>query len=366
MENIIDDKLENVEHEIVAEPETDDEVVKDFHAAHKDFMDMFVLTSNALFPAFPTSSAAKMSQVTNSNQTSEEQIENIKKVAEDIAEAIKSEMANLLSFAMALNATANNTTTDRSKRSAETPMDSTQMVMRLLKHIKATNENQNIAIEKMMTAQEIAEKFGIEFNPDPEILSDLADAATDHAQEISNLLKDACDATQEIKFVPVKEQPMRNESYYTYVLHPEDIQESTVPPFEYCPDVISKHVHIDPHHHSCIETQIPPPPVHHHSAPVTPCPNFYDPFPYTSDICSPYADMSPAIFIIEDPEPEPELYGEEVEETISTKLFVERGEEPGSATVNQVTTYSVAEKSHFRTPQIERLPEQFQYSFFLM
>ncbi|KOB77240.1 Kinesin-related protein 3 [Operophtera brumata] len=382
VDNQLDEQQESIDRDILVKPGIDDEVVKDFSSTNNDFIDMFLLTNNNMFPTFPTSSAAMMSQATNNNETCEEQLESIKKVAEDIAKSIQSEMANLMSYAMALNATnKDNQENERTKRSVETPMDSTQLVMRLLKHIKSNNEYQNIAIEKMMSAQEIADKFGIEFNPDPEILSDLAVAANDHAHDLTTMLKDACDTknvTQEIEFIPMNEQPMGNDTYYVYTLHPEEqtILESTVPSFEYLPEILPtsqkpmNHVHhSEPHsHHYHYESQIPPPPVHHYSPPVSTRPNFYDPFPYTSDIYSPYADMvSPAIFIsIEEPEPEPEIVGEDIEETITTRLFVERGDEPGSSTVNQVTSYTVAEKTHFKTPQIEKLPQQFQYSFFLI
>lgn len=65
-------------------------------------------------------------------------------------------------------------------------------------------------------------------------------------------------------------------------------------------------------------------------------------------------------------EPEPELVGEEFEEVISSKVFVDHDMEPGSATVNHVMTYTISEKTHYRTPQIENLPQQMQYYFFLM
>lgn len=374
VDNTLDMSLESSKRDVLVKPDIDGEVVKDFDTADKDFIDILLLTNNNMLPTFPTSSATMMSEATNSNQTSEEQLESLKKVAEDIAKVIQSDLENLMSYAMALNAT-NKSEDGRSKRSVETPMDSTQLVMRLLKHIKSNNEYQNIAIEKMMSAQEIADKFGVEFNPDPEILADLAFAANDHALEFSSMLKDACDvnnATQEINFVALDEQAKGNDTYYTYTLHPEE--ETSIPPFEYLPEILPKPqkvncVHTHPHsHNNHYETQIPPPPVHHHSPPVSSRPNFYDPFPYTSDIYSPYVDLvSPVLMIpIEEPEPEPEMVGEEIEETISTRLFVERGEAPGSSTVNQVTTYSVAEKTHFKTPQIEQLPQQYQYCFFLI
>lgn len=381
VDNKLDEQQESIERDILVKPGADDEVVKDFDSANNDFIDLFLLTSSNIFPTFPTSTAALMSQTTNNNETAEEQLENIKKVAEDIAKSIQNEMANLMTYAMALNATDMETKDNqRKKRSIETPMDSTQLVMRLLKHIKSNNEYQNIAIEKMMSAQEIADKFGIEFNPDPEILSDLAVAANDHAHDLTSMLKDACDlknVTQEIEFIPMNKQSTVNDTYYVYTLHPEEqtIPETTVPSFEYLPEILPKsqkpvnQVHqSEPHSHHChYESQIPPPPVHYHSSPVSPRPNFYDPFPYTSDIYSPYVDHVPAILIpIEEPEPEPEIVGEEVEETITTKLFVERGDEPGSSTVNQVTSYTIAEKSHFKTPQLEKLPQQFQYCFFLI
>lgn len=381
VDNKLDEQQESIERDILVKPGADDEVVKEFDSANNDFIDLFLLTSSNIFPTFPTSSAALMSQTTNNNETAEEQLENIKKVAEDIAKSIQNEMANLMTYAMALNATDMETKDNqRKKRSIETPMDSTQLVMRLLKHIKSNNEYQNIAIEKMMSAQEIADKFGIEFNPDPEILSDLAVAANDHAHDLTSMLKDACDlknVTQEIEFIPMNKQSTVNDTYYVYTLHPEEqtIPETTVPSFEYLPEILPKsqkpvnQVHqSEPHSHHChYESQIPPPPVHYHSSPVSPRPNFYDPFPYTSDIYSPYVDHVPAILIpIEEPEPEPEIVGEEVEETITTKLFVERGDEPGSSTVNQVTSYTIAEKSHFKTPQLKKLPQQFQYCFFLI
>lgn len=338
---------------------------------------MFLMPNNM----FPSSSVAMMQQATNSNKTAEEQLKAIKEIAQQITLAIQSEMANLMSYAVnSEKETEENKL--RKRRSVETPMDSTQMVMRLLKHIKSNNEYQNIAIEKMMSAQEIADKFGIDFNPDPEIISDLALAANEHTQELANLLEDACELKnvthQTVEFVPFNDQNIANDTYYAYALHSEEkSRDESIPYFEYEPDLVSKpQAFVDHINYHSEESQIPVPPHHHHHhhhhvPPVTPRPNFFESFPFTP--ASNYNGhhysepiSTTYILAVEEPDPEPEIVGEEIEETITSKLFVERGDEPGSATVNHITTYTVAEKSHYRSPQIERLPEQLQYCFLLI
>lgn len=324
---------------------------------------------------FP-SSASMMAQITNSNKTVEEQLNDIKDMAKQISNMLENEMVDLFSDVITKEKEIEENGA-RKKRSVETPMDSTRMVMRLLKHIKSNNEYQNVAIDKMMSAQEIAQKFGIEFNPDPEILSDLAVAANEHAQEMTNMLKDACSlkniTVEKVDFVPVADEPKNDsKTYFTYEVQPE-----SVPSFEFLPDIVSKpksvdHVHYTesfPFYNYPYENPANSLPVHHHhSAPVTAKPSFYDPFayPYTPASDYSYCSVEPALLIpIEEPEPEPELVGEEVEETITSKMIVEKGDELGATTVNHVTTYTIAEKSHFK-PQVEQLPQHFQYAFLLM
>ncbi|XP_049879661.1 uncharacterized protein LOC126376379 [Pectinophora gossypiella] len=383
-ENMIHENEEEItSREVLIQPEIDDEVIKDFHEGKKDWMDMFMATNKEFCPS---PSAALMASITNSNKSAEEQLEDIKEMATKITLAIQCEMANLLSYA--LNncdkyEKHNDENTLRKKR--ETPMDSSQLVMRLLKHIKANNEYQNIAIEKMMTAQEIADKFGIEFNPDTEILSDLAFAANEQAKEMSSILQDACDSknatkhvqSQEcIEFVPLEweQSPIENDTYYVYSVQPEEFVQS-FPPHEYMPEPIYRppvNCHHDHHYNpNHYETQMPPPP--HHFAPVSPKPNFYDsvmPYPVDHYPYCPVEPMTTTTTIVlpieEVVEPEPQLVGEEYEETVSSKMIVSRDEEPGMATVNHVMTYTLSEKAHFKKPEIENLPQQMQYTFFLM
>lgn len=358
--------------ETLQKPDIDDDT-KDPSATVSNWFDMLALpNSNNMFPS---SSVSMMAQITNSNKTLEEQLNDIKELAKQISDLLESEMINLFSDVVTNKEREVEENGVRKRRSAETPMDSTKMVMRLLKHIKSNNEYQNIAIDKMMSAQEIAEKFGIEFNPDPEILSDLAVAANEHAQEMTNMLKNACSlkniTVEKVDFVPIVNEPKETKHYYTYA------SDNNEPSFEYLPDIMSKpkpnHVHSDSisYFNYPYESQASSLPAHHHhSAPVTPKPSFYDPFTYpyspVSDYYGTYT-MEPAMLIpIEEPELEPELVGEVVEETITSKMIVEKGDEPGSTTVNHVTSYTISEKSHFKPPQIEKLPQHFQYCFLLM
>lgn len=381
---------ENTSREILKAAPGEIEITE-FKALDNDWIDIFSIPKTNLHPS---SAVAKMSQVTNSEKPAEEQLEDIKEMANQITMAIQSEMANLLSYALRDCEKETDENSLRKKRSIESPMDSSQLVMRLLKHIKNNNEYQNIAIEKMMSAQEIADKFGIEFNPDPEILSDLAVATNKQAEELTTILKDAYDsknATKEVEFVPVNNETAVNSSdnntYFVYSVNvPEaDIiaQQNAQPSYEFVPDFVQEvqspgHVHYEQHPHynyhynQPYETQIVSPP--HRSPPVSRMPNFYEPaFTPAPEYYPPYYPMEPItttttiVFPIEEPlEPEPELVGEEFEETVSSKVIVDRGDEPGSATVNHVMTYTLSEKSHFRKPQIENLPQQMQYYFFLM
>ncbi|XP_047538183.1 uncharacterized protein LOC125071831 [Vanessa atalanta] len=345
-------------------------IVKEYETAPKDWMDMFKGSSSNIFP---TSSATLMAQATFSDKSPEEQLEEIKGIAEHITKAIQSEMANLLSYAISITDKEVDNTL-RSKRSVETPMDSTQLVMRLLKHIKSNNEYQNIAIEKMMTAQEIADKYGIDFNPDPQILSDLALAANEQAEEMSEILKDACDLKNVTKRHDTDSFLDKNLNSTQNLSNSE--QKNTT---RTMPDVMphkenensDAFSHYNYYYNYPYESQIPAPPTHHHhNAPVSPRPDFYDYISFNPALeYSPYCSMEPmsSIFYIDEPVlSEPELVGEEFEEIISSKVYIDHDEEPGMSSVNHVMTYTISEKSHFRTPQIESLPQQMQYYFFLM
>ncbi|KAI5632211.1 hypothetical protein NE865_15082 [Phthorimaea operculella] len=366
---------------------------------NKEWMDMFFMPlPNNLHPI--SSASALMSSITDSDKSAEEQLEDIKEMANKITLAVQSELANLLAYALANVDKDKDCENDENKlrRKRETPMDSSQLIMRLLKHIKNNNEYQNIAIDKMMTAQEIADKYGIDFAPDTDVLSDMAIAANEQAKEMTTILKDACHMNtthipkEEVEFVPFEQSPIENDTYYVYSLnHPEEemFMQQPFPVYEHTPEHYPhspavNHGHQDhyydhlqyghqsmPHHvpapvqQNYIPHQIPPP--------VTPKPTFYDSMMgYVPDFY-PYCPVEPVtttttivLPIEEFVEPEPELVGEEYEETVSSKLFVTRDEEPGSATVNHVTTYTVSEKAHFKKPEIERLPQQMQYTFFLM
>ncbi|XP_059053745.1 uncharacterized protein LOC131848018 [Achroia grisella] len=354
----------------------------------------------ALMPAdmnlFPSSSVAMMTQMTELDQPDEEKVENIKDMANKISLAIQSEMANLLRFALKDCDKDLEENSLRKKRSAENPMDSSQLVMRLLRHIKSNNEYQNVAIDKMMTAQEIADKYGIEFNPDPEILTDLATAANDQVKEMSSILNDVLkinNITQDpVEFVPVEqkytENPTKTDAYYVYSVNvPEEeiiAQYNTLPHHEYSPEIIQNvpqnmnHHQYDhqPHQNYYYpESQIVSPPVHQHYNPVSQMPNFYEPFTFFpgQEYHPQYSPVEPitttttiVLPIEEIVEPEPILVGEEYEETVTSKVYVDHGDEPGSSTVNHVMTYTISEKSHFKTPEVEKLPQQMQYYFFLM
>lgn len=329
---------------------------------------------------YPSSSAALMAQVANNstNKTAEDQLKEIKDIAYKITMAIQSEMANMLSYA--LNGCGkdkddkeDSKNENNLRRKRETPMDSSQMVMRLLKHIKSNNEYQNIAIEKMMSAQEIADKYGIAFNPDPNILTDFAVAASEQAKDLTSMLAETGDGKnktiKQVQFVPLENESsakISEDTYYMYAVnHPEEMY-THLPPYEYMPEPIQpqklEHVHYYPQY----ETQVTP----HHYPPTTPKPTFYDSFlpePYQA-YCpvEPVVTMSSIVVPFEEvKEPEPESVGEEYEETVSSKVTIDH-EEPGYSTVNHVMTYTLSEKTRFKTPQIEQLPQQMQYTFFLM
>ncbi|XP_068623865.1 uncharacterized protein [Battus philenor] len=362
--------------------------IKDSRESKEDWTDTFFGSETNLFPS---SSTKIMTEVVNSDKSPEEQLEEIKEMATSITNAIQSEMANLLSYALSITDNSNEDNKERKKRSVDSPMDSTKLVWRLLKHIKSNNEYQNIAIEKMMSAQEIADKYGIEFTPDTEILSELAVAANEQAKELTSILKDACDLknstdsfTDETKEDCVQVEKLKN---VTCSIHPLSHSEYDVstngsdPQIDNHTHVELNHVHYaDPyasynHYHSLpYETQIPSPPVldRYSSPSVSPKQSFYDAVSYNPvDYYGPYCSMEPMtntyIIPLDDfMEPEPDLVGEEFEETISSKIYVDHDVDPGMATVNHVMTYTIAEKAHYRTPQIENLPQQMQYYFLLV
>lgn len=347
--------------------EAKDETVKEFNAVPNDWIDFFLIPDSQILP---TSSVAMMSHINDSDKTDEEKIEEMKAIAQQITYALQKEMTNLLSYAMSSYDQEVAPETNRGKRSADTPMASTKMINRLLNHIKASTEYQNICIEKMMTAQEIADKYGVDYRPDTEILSELAIKANEQANDMNEMLKDAI----EMKNVTRKEEQCHdqdNDNYYVYtVQYPEMSHKDQVLPTQ---PAMNNHHHVDSYpshsHYYPYETQIPSPVPNYYSPPVSKRPNFYETVSYGPQDFSPYCTVEPVSFIypLEDyVEPEPELVGEEMEETVSSKVSVIRGDEPGSATVNHVMTYTVGEASHFRTPQIERLPQHMQYSFFLM
>ncbi|XP_004927658.1 uncharacterized protein LOC101746987 [Bombyx mori] len=351
---------ENIESSNIHENQTefDDEVTKD--EGKQDWMDFFLGPNSDLYP---TSSVAMMNQATQSDKPIEEQLEDIKIAANKITQAIQSEMANLLTYALNTYEKEHEDNNLRKKRSTETPVDSSQLIMRLLKHIKATNEFQNIAIDKMMTAQQIADKFGIEFNPDPEILTDLAVATNKNTNDLASMLSEVCDLSKNKTCHNISldqededeiEMPIDNSTYYVYALYyPDDDDNYTQPPYEFVPQTSSP---TTPNNYP-YETQIRSPlsEREHSKAPVSQKPSFYEAISMLRE-CSmePFSD------------PEPELVGEVYEESVSNKVIVEKGDEPGAATVNHIMTYSVSEKSHYKTPQIERLPQQMQYYFYLI
>lgn len=318
-----------------------------------------------------------MSQAIDTEKSIEEQLEDIKEMAEKITLAIQSEMANLLTYALSTYEVDKESedcdNKERKKRSPDTPMGSAQLINRLLKHIKANNEYQNIAIDKMMTAQEIADKYGVEFRPDAEIVSDLAFHANKQAKEMTSLLQDTLAMNNGTKKEEIVNEKQEDTCYVYAQPEPQQRQQvvSAQPPANH-------HHYADSspsynyYYNYPYETQIPAPPTHY-SPPVSKRPSFYDAVSYSPDYYSPYCSMEPVaastsvVLPYDEPsEPEPELVGEEFEETVSSKVYVDRGEEPGSATVNHVMTYTVAEKSYFKTPEIAKLPQQMQYCFFLM
>ncbi|CAH2230381.1 jg5059 [Pararge aegeria aegeria] len=379
---INDDDKSNEPRDILnVQPDVGDDNTTEYQAAPIDWMNTFIESGSTIFP---TSSAALMAQATSSDKSAEEQLEDIKEIANQITMSIQSEMANLLSYA--ISSTSNETDNKlRRKRSVETPMDSSQLVMRLLKHIKSNNEYQNIAIEKMMTAQEIADKYGISFSPDPETLSDLALAANEQAEEMSAILKEAI----ENKNV-TKREPEPNEN--TNIV--ENMQLNSTDNFNKCFDQYenkqensTNHIlnfeilkendcnahpaasHYNHYNYYPVESQIMSPP-HFYNAPVSQRPNFYD-LVSNNPIQDYYCTMEPTTTTIilsndEPEEAEPELVAEEYEETVSSKVFINHEEAPDVSTVNHVMSYTISEKAHFRTPQIESLPQQMQYYFLLM
>lgn len=379
--NLVENEDEITSREVLKNTvELEDDFPKDAQPADVDWMDLFTTPDGQMYPS---PSAALMAHATKSDKSAEDQLKEIKEIASKITCAIQSEMANLLAYALENCEKSGQNNTMRKRRSAETPMASTELVMRLLKHIKSNNEYQNIAIEKMMSAQEIADKFGIEFTPDTEILSDLAVAANEQTKELSSILEEACETKnvtqEEVSFVPMEEceKPIENASenstYYVYSVHPQSHHDHDN--FAH-PHPSHQHVHnVQPahnHYSSPYETQIPPPPVQPPAQPVTPRPTYYDsmmPFsdPFTFCPLEPVTTTTTIMLPIEEfVEPEPELVGEEYEETVSSKVFVSHDEEPGSSTVSHVMTYTLSEKAHFKTPEIESLPQQMQYSFFLI
>ncbi|XP_072934745.1 uncharacterized protein [Epargyreus clarus] len=389
-----DEKVEKVDIESDnPKSDTEDVLIKDFRTATNDWVDTFLGSSSSLSPS---SSVSLMAQATNSNKSPEEQLEEIKEVASEITMAIQSEVTNLLSYALNLVDKDVEDNNRRKRRSIETPMDSSQLVMKLLNHIKSNNEYQNIAIEKMMSAQEIADKYGIEFSPDPEILSDLAFAANEQAKELTSILLDACDIQNSSCSIAVQDEtvnitgnsvPMDNATCYVFSTEYPDcdtktklkssISESHEHQFQVAPTVPSNHIHHGDNHAGFnyysypYETQIASPPVQPSYSTVSPKPTFYDSISYNpNEYYGPYCSMDQMaypMYPFEEPlDLQPELVGEEYEEIVSSRVIIEQDEEPGSATVNHVMTYTVSEKAHFRTPQIEKLPQQMQYYFFLM
>ncbi|RVE53963.1 hypothetical protein evm_001366 [Chilo suppressalis] len=371
-------------------PIEEDDTPEEFRSIDADWMDLFSLPKSTAFAS--SSSATKMAQVVNTDKPPEEKIKDMKEMADEISAIVQNEMAHLLTLALKDTQKEVSESSLREKRSAENPMDSTKLITRLLNHIKLTNEHQNFAIEKLMTAQEIADKYGIEFTPDPDVFADLAVASSKQTEELSSILKDAYktkNITDRIDFVPLNgelvQSSTENNTYYVYTHVPEeDVAEQleTPPHLEYVPEHVDSqlpsHGHYEPVQYSYyfnipLETQMPPPPVHH-QAPVSHMPKLYEPPMFTPIEYYPnyypepiHTTTTTIILPIEEPaEPEPELVGEEFEETVTSKVIVDRGDEPGSATVNHVMTYTISEKSHFRTPQIENLPQQMQYYFFLM
>ncbi|XP_050684887.1 uncharacterized protein LOC126979562 [Leptidea sinapis] len=311
----------------------------------------FILRQGNLFAEnagslYPTTSAAMMAQAALSDKSPEDQLEDIKGIASQITMAIESEMANLLSYAVTTYDKDTGKNTLRKKRSIESPLDSTQLVMRLLKHIKSNNDYQNIAIEKMMSAQEIADKYNIPFKADPEILSDLALAGNEQVKELTSIIKDACDLKNTSR---CESQVIKNcqESNKTNIAVPATKEKFQTHDKDFA------------RYNSYFSESQPI-----SCSPVTPRPSFYDSISYNPNEYS-YCPMEqvPSNFMFDEPE---ELVGEEIEETVSSKVFIEDEQEPGTSTVNHVTHYTITEKSHFRKPHIEKLPEQMQYYFFLM
>ncbi|CAG9559385.1 unnamed protein product [Danaus chrysippus] len=341
-------------------PDNDEPIQNDFKAPN-DWMDIFL--GNHFNP---TSSASLMAQATFNDKSPEEQLEAIKEMANQITMVLQSEMANLLSYAINYNdKEADNKL--RKKRSIETPMDSTHLVMRLLKHIKSNNEYQNVAIEKMMTAQEIADKYGINFSPDTEILSDLAVAANEQAREMTDILQNALELKNVTKTIssPKISCPNDTQIETNRKRVQPNISESSEPEVCYFkPDYNNESPNYN-YYYTPIETQIPAP--KHSHAPVSQRPTFYNYIPYPTEEYLPYCSLEPmTVVLLDEPIlPEPEMIGEEYEETVSSKVVIDE-DQLGISTVNHVMTYTLSEKAHFKTPKIEELPQQMQYYFLLM
>lgn len=349
---------------------------------HRDFIDLFF--GNGLYASGPSSSL--MEQVTTPNdKPAEDQIDDIKKMAQKISMSIQNEMANLLAYALAGCEKNSKNETERVKRTVETPMDSTKLIMRLLNHIKSTNENQNIAIEKMMSAQEIADKYGIPFKPDPEIMNNLAEAAKENAKEIDSMYADVkAAATQDIKeeveFVPLEQTETETDAQYPTIIIEEDpdYYHYHVPEIkerQHGKKKVDHNRHGNGHHHHHVqyievppqtlspapachyamnpfyETQIQSPAPQYQYPPVSQKPAFFEPIPEPMPVCQ--------IPMIESYDVEPELVAEELEEVVSSKIIIEKGDTPGTGTVDHRMTYTVSDKAHFK------MPEQAQYAFYL-
>lgn len=290
-------------------------------------------------PVYPTSSANLMAQTILTDKPPEEQLDEIKEMANQITMAIQTEMVNLLSYAVSATDPIEDNAS-RKKRSVESPMDSTQLVMRLLKHIKSNNDYQNIAIEKMMSAQEIADKYNIPFKADPEILTDLAVAGNEQVKDLTLILQDVCDinnATTSSNQTSVTKETARN------II--SDVP--TNPKQDY-----SAYYYSEPAPYCS----------------VTPKPSFYDSISYKplQDLY-PYCAIEPISPVFVEPiQMEPEFIGEEIEESVSSKIYLKEDEDTDTMSVNHVMTYSVAETSHFKKPHAETLPQQMQYYFLLM
>ncbi|GBP54625.1 hypothetical protein EVAR_35887_1 [Eumeta japonica] len=340
-----------------------------------------------------------VSKVTSSEDNPDKKIEEIKKTIEQITNSMQMEMYKLIE-----NAIKGKATELKKKKTTETPIDSAKLVMRLLNHIKSHNEHQNVAIEKMMTAQEIADKYGIEFYPDPEIILDLAEASSEQAEKLmksvegykNNITNHSKQDEATIVFVPYQEDntqmDVKQQEYYNYELHHDcNINNSSNT------DTINaanlELVMLDTKKDSTKQYKSPPPiqkpdeslhltPQYYYWQPiydeqmiaqrVNPKPNHFNEHSATPDNLIPFLPVmeETSTYIISpeihESEPEPEMVGEEYEETVSSKVFVERGKELGTTSVNHATTYTLTEKAHFKPPPMVHLPQQMQYTFYFI